>query len=161
MPKISLDRIPQRSFVLTPLIAEQLVEVPTVLTPTRIALQISEQIVDTPVEEDEDDDDELLVYFFESCEFLELKVNVWQSLGHGVARLLRHSSGAVFFQFLLGERIIIDDVVKAVGRLRLKLRPGRSGRFLGVDRPRVHWWTLRIRPRGVLCVAGAGSQVPR
>ena len=48
-PKISLDRIPQRSFVRTPLIAEQLVEVPTVLTPTRIALQIAEQIVDTPV----------------------------------------------------------------------------------------------------------------
>ena len=29
--------------------AEHLVEVPTVLTPTRIALQIAEQIVDTPV----------------------------------------------------------------------------------------------------------------
>ena len=49
VPKISLDRIPQRSFVLTPQSAEQLVEVPTVLTPTRIALQIAEQIVDTPV----------------------------------------------------------------------------------------------------------------
>ena len=32
-----------------PQLAEQLVEVPTVLTPTRIALQIAEQIVDTPV----------------------------------------------------------------------------------------------------------------
>ena len=40
VPKISLDCIPQRSFVRTPLIAEQLVEVPTVL---------AEQIVDTPV----------------------------------------------------------------------------------------------------------------
>ena len=49
VPKISLDRIPQRSFVLTPQSAEQLVEVPTVLTPTRIALQIAEQIVATPV----------------------------------------------------------------------------------------------------------------
>ena len=49
VPKNSLDRIPQRSFVLTPQSAEQLVEVPTVLTPTRIALQIAEQIVDTPV----------------------------------------------------------------------------------------------------------------
>ena len=49
VPKISLDRVPQRSFVLTPQSAEQLVEVPTVLTPTRIALQIAEQIVDTPV----------------------------------------------------------------------------------------------------------------
>ena len=29
--------------------AEQLVEVPTVLSPTRIALRIAEQIVDTPV----------------------------------------------------------------------------------------------------------------
>ena len=49
VPKISLDRIPQRSFVLTPQSAEQLVEVPTVLTPTRIALQIAEQIVAIPV----------------------------------------------------------------------------------------------------------------
>ena len=49
VPKIFLDRIPQRSFVLTPQSADQLVEVPTVLSPTRIALQIAEQIVDTPV----------------------------------------------------------------------------------------------------------------
>ena len=34
---------------LVPQIVEQLVEVPTVLTPTRIAVQIAEQIVDTPV----------------------------------------------------------------------------------------------------------------
>ena len=33
----------------SPQLAEQLVEVPTVLTPTRIAVQIAEQIVDTPV----------------------------------------------------------------------------------------------------------------
>ena len=61
---------------------------------------------------------------------VELQVldGVWQSLGHGVARLLRHSKGAVFFQFWLGEQPIVDDVVQSVGRLRLALRPGRSGR---------------------------------
>ena len=47
----------------------------------------------------------------------------------------------------LGEQLINDDVVQVVGRPRLVLRPGRS--FLGVDRPRVHWWTFRIRPRGL------------
>ena len=128
VPTVSCSSCPLRSCVPEPQLADQLVEVPTVLTPTRIALQIAEQIVDTPVEEDEDDDDELLDYFCESCEFLELQANVWQSLGHGVARLLRHSCGAVFFQFWLGEQLIIDEIVNKVGRPRLKLRPGRSGR---------------------------------
>ena len=49
VPKILVDVIPARSLVLEPQTAEQLVEVPTVLSPTRIALQIAEQIVDTPV----------------------------------------------------------------------------------------------------------------
>ena len=49
VPKISLDRVPQRSALRRPQKAEQLVEVPTVLTPTRIALQIAEQIVGIPV----------------------------------------------------------------------------------------------------------------
>ena len=49
VPKISLDIIPQRSVDLVPQSVEQLVEVPTVLTPTRIALRIAEQIVNTPV----------------------------------------------------------------------------------------------------------------
>ena len=49
VPKISQDIIPQRSVVLVPQMVEQLTEVPTVLSPTRIALQIAEQIVDTPV----------------------------------------------------------------------------------------------------------------
>ena len=49
VPKISHDIIPQRSVDLVPQMAEQLVEVPTVLTPTRIALRIAEQIVSTPV----------------------------------------------------------------------------------------------------------------
>ena len=50
VPKISTDRVSQRLVERRlPHIVEQLVEVPTVLTPTRIALQIAEQIVDTPV----------------------------------------------------------------------------------------------------------------
>ena len=49
VPKISQDFIPQRSVHLVPQFMEQLVEVPTVLTPTRIAVQIAEQIVGTPV----------------------------------------------------------------------------------------------------------------
>ena len=102
VPKISCSPCPSRSRVPEPQSAEQLVEVPTVLTPTRIALQIAEQIVDTPLEEDEDSSDELLEYFCESCEFLELRANVWQSLGYGDAMLLRHSCGAVLFQFWLG-----------------------------------------------------------
>ena len=49
VPKILIDVIPARSLVPEPQTAEQFVEVPTVLSPTRIALQIAEQIVDTPV----------------------------------------------------------------------------------------------------------------
>ena len=49
VPKISLDVIPLRTLVPEPQLADQLVEVPTVLTPTRIAVQIAEQIVATPV----------------------------------------------------------------------------------------------------------------
>ena len=45
VPKISQDIIPQRSVDLVPQLVEQLVEVPTVLSPLRIA----EQIVGTPV----------------------------------------------------------------------------------------------------------------
>ena len=48
VPKISPDIIPQRSVDLVPQMVEQLVEVPTILTPTRIALRIAEQIVDIP-----------------------------------------------------------------------------------------------------------------
>ena len=65
-PRSLAPRCPSRSLVLEPQSAEQLVEVPTVLTPTRIALQIAEQIVDTPLEEDEDSSDELLEYFCEN-----------------------------------------------------------------------------------------------
>ena len=49
VPKISCSPCPSRSRVPEPQSADQLVEVPTVLSPTRIALQIAEQIVDTPV----------------------------------------------------------------------------------------------------------------
>ena len=48
--KISFDRVSQRLVERRlPQIVEQFVEVPTVLTPTRIALQIAEQIVGIPV----------------------------------------------------------------------------------------------------------------
>ena len=47
-PKISCSPCPSRSLVPEPQSAEQLVEVPTVLSPTRIALQIAEQIVGIP-----------------------------------------------------------------------------------------------------------------
>ena len=49
VPKISCSPCPLRSLVPEPQSAEQLVEVPTVLSPTRIALRIAGQIVDTPV----------------------------------------------------------------------------------------------------------------
>ena len=47
--KISCSPCPSRVPILVPQMAEQLVEVPTVLTSTRIALRIAEQIVNTPV----------------------------------------------------------------------------------------------------------------
>ena len=50
VPKIIQDSTPQRLKPPEPQqLVEQLVEVPTVLTPTRIALQMAHQIVDTPV----------------------------------------------------------------------------------------------------------------
>ena len=50
VPKISFDCVSQHLVERRlPQIVEQLVEVPTVLTPTRIALQIAEQIVGIPV----------------------------------------------------------------------------------------------------------------
>ena len=50
VPKISFDRVSQRLVERRlPQMVEQLVEVPTVLTPTRIALQIAEQLVAIPV----------------------------------------------------------------------------------------------------------------
>ena len=49
VPRISCSPCPSRSPIPEPQSAEQLEEVPTVLSPKRIALQIAEQIVDTPV----------------------------------------------------------------------------------------------------------------
>ena len=49
VPKFIIEDVPMRTSVPEPQLAEQLVEVPTVLSPTRIALRIAEQIVDTPV----------------------------------------------------------------------------------------------------------------
>ena len=48
VPKISLDRIPQRSADLVPQMVEQLVEVPTVLSLSSLQ-QTAEQIVGIPV----------------------------------------------------------------------------------------------------------------
>ena len=48
VPTISCSPCPSRSPIPKPQSAEQLVEVPTVLSPTRIALRIAEQIVDIP-----------------------------------------------------------------------------------------------------------------
>ena len=52
VPTVSCSSCPLRSCVPEPQLADQLVEVPTVLTPTRIASLIAEQIVDTPVDDD-------------------------------------------------------------------------------------------------------------
>ena len=49
VPTVSCASCPSRSRVPEPQSADQLVEVPTVLSPTRIALQIAEQTVATPV----------------------------------------------------------------------------------------------------------------
>ena len=49
VPTVSCSSRPLRSRDPEPQSADQLVEVPTVLTPTRIALQIAERIADTPV----------------------------------------------------------------------------------------------------------------
>ena len=49
VPTVSCSSFPSRSRVPESQSADQLVEVPTVLTPTRIALQFAERIVDTPV----------------------------------------------------------------------------------------------------------------
>ena len=122
VPKISFSPCPSRSRVPEPQSAEQLVEVPTVLTPSRIALLNAEQIVDNPV----DDDYGLLLVFCENCEFLVKRRNEWQSQGHGVAKLLWHSEDLVFFQFWQEEQLIIADVVRRVGAPPLVLRPARG-----------------------------------
>ena len=49
VPKLSQDRIPQRSAVRRPQKAEQLVEVPTVLSFSSLQQQTAEQIIDIPV----------------------------------------------------------------------------------------------------------------
>ena len=122
VPKISCSSCPSRACVPEPQLADQLVEVPTVLTPSHIALLNAEQIVDNPV----DDDYGLLLVFCENCEFLVKRRNEWQSQGHGVAKLLWHSEDLVFFQFWQEEQLIIADVVRRVGAPPLVLRPARG-----------------------------------
>ena len=96
---------------------------------TQSLRQRQEEVEDAAMEREEDveEDDRLVEYFSEDCVFLEMLRNEWQSCRHGVARLLRHSNGAVIFQFWQGEQLIVDDVVQVVGRPRLKLRPVRGG----------------------------------
>ena len=77
--------------------------------------------------EDVEEDDGLLECFCESCVFVEMRRNEWQSQGHGVARLLRHAEDLVIFQFWQDEQLIIADVVRRVGAPRLVLRPVRGG----------------------------------
>ena len=50
VPRISCPPCPFRSRIPVPQTAEQLVDVPTVLSPTRISLQVAEQIINTPVQ---------------------------------------------------------------------------------------------------------------
>ena len=49
VPKISLDRIPQRSACRRPRRAEQLVEVPTIVSYSSLQQRTVEQIIDIPV----------------------------------------------------------------------------------------------------------------
>ena len=49
VPRISQDRIPQRTALLDPLVVEQLVEVPTVVSCSFLQQQLAEQNVDIPV----------------------------------------------------------------------------------------------------------------
>ena len=49
VPKFSPDEIPQRSVDLAPQMAEQLVEVPTVLSPSLLQQRSAEQTIDIPV----------------------------------------------------------------------------------------------------------------
>ena len=104
---------------------------------TQSLRQRQEEVEDaaTGKEEDVEEDDLLVEYFSEDCEFLEMREGVWQSQGHGVATLLRHSKGAVIFHFWLGEQLFIDDVVQSVGRPRLVLRPRRGGRIFSWSDP--------------------------
>ena len=94
--------------------------------------QRQEEVEDAAMgrEEDVEEDDRLVEYFSVGCEFSEKLGGAWQLRSHGVARLLRGSEDVVFFQFWLGEQLIADDVVQAVGCPRLELRPHRGGRVL-------------------------------
>ena len=106
---------------------------------TQSLRQRQEEVEDAAMgrEEDEEDvveDDQMLESFCEDCVFLDMRNNEWQSLGSGVARLLRNSNGAVF-QFWQYGHLIIDDVVQSIGAPRLVLRPGSKRASLGMVRP--------------------------
>ena len=129
---------------------------------TQSLRQRQEEVEDAAMgrEEDVEEDDGLLEYFCEDCVFLEMRRNEWQSQGHGVARLLRRSNGAVIFQFWQDEQLIADDVVQRIGAPRLVLRPGRSGRLWAWSDPEFIGGPSEYGHAVALCVAGAGSQVP-
>ena len=69
--------------------------------------------------------------FSESCEFFIWFDGKWESQGHGITKLIQHSSGAQSFQFWQNEQMWFDDVIRKVGADVLVLKPvGRSGRTL-------------------------------
>ena len=69
--------------------------------------------------------------FVDSCEFFIEFDGKWESQGHGIAKLIQHSSGSQIFQFWQNKQIWYDDVIRRVGADVLVLKPvGRSGRTL-------------------------------
>ena len=131
---------------------------------TQSLRQRQEEVEDAAMgrEEDLEEDDQMLEYFCEDCVFLEIRNHEWQSLGHGDATLLRHSNGAVFFPFWQHEQLIADDVVQSWwSSTRASTCSRRRRACLGVVGPRLRGWSLRFPPRGAVCVAGGGPQVPR
>ena len=79
-------------------------------------------------EEEVVEDDLLVEYYSGNCVFLEKLEDTRQSRGEGVTRLLLDSEGADFFQFWQSERLLVDDVIQAVGSDGLVLLPCRGGR---------------------------------
>ena len=43
--------------------------------------------------------DDQTEFYSGHCEFFVMREHKWQSQGHGIAKLMLHSSGAEFFQF--------------------------------------------------------------
>ena len=151
VPKISCSPCPSRSRVPEPQSAERLVEVPTVLTPTRIALQVAEQIVDTPLEEDEDSSDELLEYFCEDCVFLcETPTERFSSSGSMGTSSLMTSSRALVILHSCFDLLEVEESVFLRGRTLSTLvdLPNTSTRCALRRRSWLAGSMMRGRPRG-------------